>query len=92
MIGGIVTQVKVLPDKVWVDCVEKNSSSKCAVYCERNEKSELIQPGDSFWWQGGYCMWTPYLNTKAKKGSKGGLDYDIRIPKIGFSGVNRPCS
>lgn len=80
----------ILPGKVWVDCVEQNSTSKCAVYCERNENSEAIRPGDSFWWQCGYCMWTPYLHTKAKRGSKGGLDYDIRIPKIGYSGVPKP--
>lgn len=90
MIGGIVIATKILPDKVWVNCVETGTSNdKCAVYCERNDKSEAIRPGDSFWWQSGNCMWTPYENTKRKE-VKAGKDYDIRIRKLGFSGVKEP--
>lgn len=86
MIGGIVTSTVVLPDKVFVDCEEEQSTSKCAVYCARNEQSEAIKPGDNFWWQSGFCMWTPHNSPRLKCGE----DYDIRIPKIGFSGVKKP--
>jgi hypothetical protein len=87
MIGGIVTETKQLPDRIWLDCEEQNSTSKCAIYVERNENSERIKAGDSVWWQGGYALWTPYgVNRPARAGK----DYDIRIPRIGFSGVSKP--
>jgi hypothetical protein len=86
MVGGIVTQTIVLADKVWVDCEEPDSPSKSAIYVERNATSERIQPGDTVWWQGGYAMWTPY----GTNGTRCGKDYDIKIRRIGFSGVKRP--
>lgn len=91
MIGGIVLETIVQERRVWVNTVEREecSNSKCAVYVERSANSERIKPGDSLWWQGGFAMWTPYEN-KGKTGNKSGVDYDIRIPKIGFSGVGKP--
>jgi hypothetical protein len=80
MIGGIVTRTVVLKDRVWVDCVERSSNSKCAVYCERNSDSEAIRPGDSFWWQAGKCMWTPFDKSRV----------DVKIKKLGYSGVGLP--
>lgn len=83
MIGGIVVKVIVLPEKVWVDCVERGTSnSKCAVYCERNADSEAIRPGDSFWWQAGNCYWTPFDKSRV----------EVRILKIGYSGVSNPVN
>ena len=97
MIGGTVIKVKELPDKIWVNCEEDCSTSQCAIYVEKNAKSKLIEPGDSVWWQGIYAMWTPYCNCgndPAKpgfvEGRKAGKDYDIKIPRIGFSGVSEP--
>jgi hypothetical protein len=95
MIGGTVTKTEVLENKVWVDCEEDQSTSKCAIYVERNNKSEAIKPGDSVWWQGGFAMWTPFENrTNGKQNGisilKCGVDYDVRIKRIGFSGVARP--
>ena len=90
MVGGIVTEVIVLPEKVWVNCVDKDErrNDKCAIYVERNEKSLKIRPGDSLWWQSNWAMWTPY---EYKQGSgRGGIDYDQKIPRIGFSGVSKP--
>lgn len=89
MIGGTVVKTKVLKDRVWINCEEDNSTSQCAIYVEKNPKSLCIEPGDSVWWQGGYALWTPYFN-RNKPAGKGGKDYDIRIPKIGFSGVAEP--
>jgi len=88
MIGGIVTQVIVLPDRVWINCVEEQSTSKCAIYVERDERSEKVKPADTVWWQGGFAMWTPY---EYKQGSgKFGIDYEIKLNRIGFSGVAKP--
>lgn len=80
MIGGTVIEVIKLPNRIWVNCEEPDSTSKCAIYVERNAASEQIQPADSVWWQGGFAMWTPYGHERT----------DVQIPRIGFSGVKRP--
>lgn len=91
MIGGIVTALVAKEDRIWVDCEEKNSTSKCAIYVKRTEQSQKIKPGDSIWWQGGFALWTPFENTRSKhRHLRGGVDYDIRIPRIGCSGVAKP--
>jgi hypothetical protein len=93
MIGGIVTETIRLADRIWVNCVssEEKSNDHCAIYVERNSQSERIKPADSFWWQGCYALWTPYEN-KGKSGNRPGRDCDIRIPRIGSSGVSKPLS
>lgn len=97
MIGGTVVEVIELADRVWVNVVEdrEGSDTHCAVYVEKNDKSAIIKPGDALWWQSGSAMWTPYANRGSVRGpaapvQRGGVDYDIRIPRIGFSGVKRP--
>lgn len=97
MIGGTVIKVKHLKDKVWIKCEEDNSNSQCAVYVENNAKARCVDVGDSVWWQGGFAMWTPSCfrgNSPDKpgfiEGRKSGVHYDIRIPRIGFSGVSEP--
>jgi hypothetical protein len=96
MIGGTVTETVIVGDRLWVGCEEDTSTSKCGIYVERNQKSERIKPGDCIWWQGGFAMWTPYDNRGKSQeeaqslGFKCGKDYDIKIPRIGFSGVSRP--
>lgn len=91
MIGGTVLEIIVLPDRVWINCVEDNSESKCAIYVESNEKSKAITPGDGVWWQGGWAMWTPYKIRGSKDPKfKSGKDFDIKMPRIGCSGVSRP--
>lgn len=60
----------------------------CCVYTEEtrtdNGARVEIGIGDSFWWQGGRCYWTPKAN-RTKPGARGGVDCDIPLPKIGFS-------
>jgi len=93
MVGGIVIETVTLKDRIWVNCVDEaeNRNGKCAIYVKRNPESERIKPGDGVWWQGGSAMWNPYGRTKqSSAGGKSGIDYDIRIPRIGFSGVFRP--
>lgn len=97
MVGGTVTETIALPDKVWINTVDSHErrNDHCAIYVERTEQALRIKPGDSVWWQGGFAMWTPYSNLPSVRGKdaphqRGGVDYDIRIPRIGFSGVSRP--
>lgn len=57
MIGGIVIEVanvKDRPNVLYVDCRDRNDT--CAVYVERNAKSDQIQIGDSLWWQGRFVL------------------------------------
>ena len=98
MIGGTVIKVIDCGDKIWINCEEDCSSSQCAIYVEKTAKSRCIQNGDSIWWQGGFAMWTPYFNRGNDpdkpgyvEGRKSGKDYDIRIKRIGFSGVSQPA-
>ena len=100
MVGGQVIEVCDHPterNKIYVNVADRPHSklNECAIYVERNENSERIELGDDLWWQGRYAMWTPQANRLSDqeseaKGHKCGVDYDIQIPRIGFSGVNHP--
>lgn len=96
MIGGTVIEVsesKKRPEIVFVDCREEQSKSTCAIYVEKNKNSLAIEVGDSVWWQGRLAMWTPKRSTAvATEDEKAicGVDYDIQIPRIGYSGVGHP--
>lgn len=59
----------------------------CCVYTDGKRQDgtdAAMKIGDSFWWQGGRCYWTPKENRK-KPDAKGGVDYDIVLAKIGYS-------
>lgn len=98
MIGGVVIEVACVPgrdDVLFVDCAERqNRKAKvqtCAILVERNVSSEKIQVGDSLWWQGQWAMWTPQENRGKPDGDvKCGVDFDVRIPRVGYSGVKHP--
>ncbi len=84
MVGGIVIDiVKVSDDKWWVNCVDTGLGSgageeTCAIYL--NPVGESVDVGDNIWWQGQYAMWTPADRSRT----------DVRLPRIGFSGVPHP--
>lgn len=94
MVGGTVIEVVDIPDRpdvLFVDCADmpgrySRKPDTCAILVERNENSEKIQVGDKIWWHGRFAMWTPRDN----EGSRGGVDYDIKIPRVGYSGVEHP--
>ena len=91
MVGGVVIEVADVPgrpDVLFVDTRDKNDT--CAVMVEKDANSERIQIGDALWWQSGWCMWTPQALRKKQKGMKCGKDFDIKIKKIGYSGVSHP--
>ena len=100
MVGGTVLEVCDHPTdrhKIYVNVGERpyKRIEECAIYVERNANSEKIELGDALWWQGNFAMWTPQTNRVAdseaeRRKLKCGVDYDIQIPRIGFSGVNHP--
>ncbi len=100
MVGGTVIEVVDLATKVYVNCADRpyNKTEECAIYVARDDNSQKIEIGDGIWWQGNKAMWTPAANRtndrQAKKRKlKCGVDYDIVIPRIGYSGIelqNRP--
>ena len=77
-VGGKVIEVIPGEDRVWVNTLDY--SEKCAIYVQRNNDSEQIKAGDSLWWQGREAYWTP----------QDAHVIDHPIPRIGFSGVERP--
>lgn len=82
--GRIVDIVPVSPSKWWIDTLEPGSDTRAgrtvAVYCD--PQGEPIQVGDSLWWQGRSCYWTPHVNPDGRS--------DVKLPKIGYSGVAHP--
>lgn len=102
MVGGIVievSEVKDQPDVLFIDCRDRTySKDTCAIFVEKNATSEQVQIGDRIWWQGCEAMWTPDANLGKTCNcrehddcsSRSGVDYDIRIPRVGYSGVNHP--
>lgn len=85
-VGGLVVDiVKVSPGKWWVNTVDQydlmHGGRTVAVYCD--PLGEPLQVGDALWWQGGSCYWTPRVEPDGRS--------DVRLPKIGFSGVSHPC-
>jgi len=89
MIGGVVIEIIELNDRMWINCREKIGHHECAIYVEKTNKSRSISEGDIIWWQAGWAMWTPAFN-RGEYGSRCGKDFDIRLKRIGYSGVNKP--
>lgn len=96
MVGGKVIEVAEVPGRpevLYVDCADMPSGWRkpdtCAIMVERNQASERIQIGDSLWWQGRSAMWTPQENC-GKPDGRQGVDFDIIIPRVGYSGVKHP--
>jgi uncharacterized protein YraI len=85
-VGGKVCEVIDTGKRIWVNTREwEGSSQSCAIYVERTAEARTISVGDTVWWQGEYARWTP----KNRSGNSIGPS-DIKIPRIGFSGVSRP--
>ena len=90
MVGGTVTEVLKKHDRIWVNTAEDHD--ECAIFIERNTVSESVKLGDSLWWQGENAYWTPVENHRRPESElKCGTDFDIAIPRIGYSGVNHPA-
>lgn len=101
MVGGTVIEVCDIPNRpdcLYVNCMDRQSGSnkrdECAIVVEKNENSVEIEIGDKIWWQAGFAMWTPQgvrgYSDCGTIGHQQGIAWDIRIPKIGYSGVRHP--
>ena len=81
-VGGTVIEVVWTKDKIWVNT--DDHGDECAIYVEPCFKAKCVCPGDKLWWQGSFAYWTPQSHVE------GTGDYDIKIRRIGGSGVSRP--
>lgn len=84
MCGGKVIETLECGDTLWVNC--EDGRETCAIYVKKTPAALSISPGDAFWWQSGHAMWTP----KNKHGGTVGKKSDIKLERVGFSGVSRP--
>ena len=101
MVGGTVIETIELYDRVWINVKDdRDLSPNCAIYVEKDDKARCVSEGDAIWWQSGYAMWTPACNQQKKKSAhhhdnclaRCGVDYDIKLKRIGCSGAPRPPS
>lgn len=100
MVGGVVIGLTRSEDRTHVNVANCPHYPKhgrgdvcprpdtCCVYTDERRIKDgsrvEIKIGDSFWWQGGRCYWTPKENREKSK-AKCGVDYDIALKKIGYS-------
>ncbi len=82
-VGGKVIETIDIGNRVWIN-TQENPSESCAIFVERTSQSLCISEGDSVWWQGSYAYWTP----KNRQGKRVG-SVEVRLKRIGFSGVSR---
>lgn len=99
MVGGIVIEVADHPTEniLYVNVVDRNNRDKCALYVLKNEQSDQIEIGDALWWHGSIAYWTPKNNRIDDEAAKTiafkcGIDFDIPLKRIGYSGVASPYS
>ena len=89
MVGGKVIDVYILQERVWINCQDKRNT--CAIYVENSPKAQCIEEGDQLWWQGGQAFWTPQQYVDIPESElQCDKHYDIRLKRIGYSGVNDP--
>jgi hypothetical protein len=83
MVGGKVVEAFTCvvrgESRVWINTQDRHEG-ECAIYVESSWPARSVSEGDSIWWQGPWAMWTP----KSRAFS------DLKLRRIGFSGVNRP--
>lgn len=76
-VGGKVIEVAHRSDGLkWVNTLDGNQ--EYAVYVDA--KGEDIKKGDTLWWQGGVCYWTPQDESRV----------EVKLPKMSTSGVDSP--
>lgn len=102
MVGGTVIEVAEIKGRIgvlFIDCADMPTGRAkpdfCATLIELDDVSSGIKFGDSLWWQGPHAMWTPKKNLlsaeeRSKKGHRSGVEYDIKLKRVGYSGVKYP--
>lgn len=86
MVGGVVVGITRKSGKVHLNLEDKGET--ICVYAEEMavdhpEIKVEIKLGDWVWWQSGFCYWTP--GGKYSRSANCGVEFDIKIPKIGYS-------
>lgn len=97
MVGGVVIGLTRAEERTHVhvaDCPhypkhgrgdECPNPDTCCVYTDERRvdtgKRVTVDVGDSLWWQCGCCYWTPQDSPR----SRCGVDFDIKLKKIGYS-------
>ena len=100
MVGGVIIGLTKIGERTHVnvaDCPHHPKHGRgdecprpdtCCVYTDAKRvdsgESVVLAVGDSFWWQCGFCYWTPAANRKKPDG-RCGVDYDIKLRKLGYS-------
>jgi len=79
--GEVIEVIDCEDDSIWVNTYDGHT--ECAVYIEKTPEAQCVEKGDALWWQGRWCFWTPKSYQKGDK-------YEIKIPKMSGSGVNKP--
>lgn len=82
MVGGEVKEIIAVGDKLWVNVrgTRTEAGQECAIYVKPTDDAMNVCVGDTLWWQGGWALWTPKDRSRE----------DVKIPRIGYSGVRRP--
>jgi hypothetical protein len=76
MVGGRIVSIREEPDRLCLIVAKKTYSRHEFMGVDCAKTGHPLRLGDSLWWQGGSCMWTP---------QDGSYREDTVIPKIGYS-------
>lgn len=92
MVGGEVIGLARGKENTLIHVEDKrHGHDRCSIrVIERSRRDDLpvtIQIGDQIWWQSEWAMWTPVKNQLPIGGGdqRCGIDYDIQLPRIGYS-------
>lgn len=88
MVGGTIIGIAKSKDSSLIHVQDKKDTCRIRILekTEIGNKAISVEIGDRIWWQSGHAYWTPKKNYgKHNDESKGGVDYDIRLTKIGYS-------
>lgn len=89
MVGGDVIGIVRRDGTTLLNVRDRTYGDLCAVRCKEVRRATgedvHIRLGDKVWWQGEDVMWTPQTFTGSASGPGCGTQWDIHIPKIGFS-------
>lgn len=90
MTGGTVIEIaesRKQPDRVFVDIQENNWRFSTGLWLRKTEQSLAIEFGDFIWFDSSRtAYWTP-AKSFDKVTHKAGIEFDIPLRRIGFSGV-----
>lgn len=85
MVGGTVVGISRKGGETLLNVKDRTYGDECAVRCVERRVDDgrhvHISLGDQVWWQCGRVMWTPVPCGSGPCGK----DWDIQLPKVGYS-------